>query len=49
MLECRAGKEQNHYRSHHMCDVGLVMDRLIEAGFTVNPKKLFMGMRETPY
>ena len=33
----------------HMRDVGLVMDRLIEAGFTVNPKKVFMGMRETPY
>ena len=35
--------------SDHMRDVGLVMDRLIEAGFTVNPKKVFMGMREAPY
>jgi hypothetical protein len=33
----------------HMRDVGMVMDRLIEAGFTVNPKKVFMGMREVPY
>ena len=33
----------------HMRDVGLVMDRLIEAGFTVNPKKVFMGMKEVPY
>ena len=33
----------------HMRDVGMVFDRLIEAGFTVNPKKVFMGMREVPY
>ena len=33
----------------HMRDVGLVFDRLIEAGFTVSPKKVFCGMREVPY
>ena len=33
----------------HMRDVGLVFSALIEAGFTVNPKKVFMGMREVPY
>jgi hypothetical protein len=33
----------------HLRDVGLVFDRLIAAGFTVNPKKVFIGMREVPY
>ena len=33
----------------HMRDVGMVFDRLVEAGFTVNPKKVFLGMREVPY
>ena len=33
----------------HLRDVGLVFDRLLAAGFTVNPKKVFMGMREVPY
>ena len=33
----------------HLRDVGLVFDRLIQAGFTVNPKKVFIGMREVPY
>ena len=33
----------------HLRDVGLVFDRLIAAGFTVNPKKVFVGMREVGY
>ena len=33
----------------HMRDVGLVFDRLIEAGFTVRCDKCHIGMREVPY
>ena len=33
----------------HLHDVGLVFDKLIEAGMAVNPKKVFLAMREVPY
>ena len=33
----------------HMRDVGMVFDRLIEAGFTVRCDKVFIGMKEVPY
>ena len=35
--------------SDHMRDVGMVFDRLIESGFTVKPKKCYIGFREVPY
>ena len=33
----------------HVRDLGLVLDRLIEAGFTVKAKKLWIGYHEVPY
>ena len=33
----------------HLRDVGLVFDRLIEAGFTVRCDKCYLAMREVPY
>ena len=33
----------------HMRDVGMVFDRLIEAGFTVRCDKCHIGMKEVPY
>ena len=33
----------------HLCDVGMVLDRLIESGFAVRMDKMWLGMREAPY
>ena len=33
----------------HLRDVGMVMDRLIEGGFTVRADKVHLAMRETPF
>ena len=33
----------------HLRDVGMVLDRLIEAGFAVRCDKMWLGMREVPY